>query len=1300
MSGAAAPRLNYPRSHLLRQYSTLEIEVEYISTTQNPPPDRPSDRKNDALTEHDPNKLSSQHQNVPGQHYSLNSLSEDEEDSGAGVQAPTHHQQPPARPAPPPIRHSTRPNVASLRRVARPVSDQFTQQSLTSYHLMDDPFARMYTPSLPPIPQSTPLDSVPLPEEQDQAQGQQEKETAGAQVEKKEEKAVVATTVVEEEEVEEEIVEEETTDRDVGTGSIDPTSSSNVELFSIDTSSNGQSVAHSLMGYHAQHSYHRQEEQDQCQQPHDHDSQQHPQLHSIQAAASFQSSRSPLLPSSHITHDETPVLSSTGSQSDDEDEDEVLDSMQVPIDCLELAEGDDSDSYEEGRSITDILGPPLRRATSVGGPTGAGSRKTSVRSSSVKSASGRSASGQSVSGKSASGQSTSDKSAVDQNIGGNSVGGQSVGGQSANGQSVSGQSVGGQSANGQSTNGTSSHGDTPSGKSSLRRRTHNGSTGSRLAGGRRREDSISPTQEGQEAPEMETQETLRRERTRILERTVVNSYRTIEFRDVTNIRPLKRGGYGEIHVAEWSRLRVVLKRALPDHTEGMEQFDQELEILKRVHDYDFIVPFYGVTIDPRNNVRCMVMKYCSNGNLCTFLELHHENLTWLERYRLCIEVAKGLEFLHKSGFHHRDLHSGNILLDDKRTAMLCDFGLSRSSSRDQTTEVAATVGVASFLAPERFPAQRPVYTASCDIYSLGVIFWHITSGRIPFANRLREPMLLRELMDGLREEIVPGTPREFRDLIVKCWDVKPSRRLKIDVVIAILQTLMAKPSEPLHQISTGFAVRSDTTSAALPVPPDLDSKMANLERASNILNRMVFDIQDPMMKETVNYIERTRAYFRDRGLPQEPYSPSNPPKTPIYLCPLVGDVPAFNYYLSQGGYYYNPINESSEQTGDTALHLACLFLESPMDTIKVLVELGADINLENLQGYTPVMILVSSNTQYCYEALKYFVMRGARIPAYIRNPITPLNSAQLYALNLVNESRKIVVSGGGGTSPTQGTWKTRPRISLPNQNVYQERGGRKVERVFAQGRPLIHVVAAMQDDYRILDCLCEAGLDPAVSFAGETALVAAAAHLRIRNIEWLLNNDLDVSTEASIQRAIKVVKLLHLNSYNPYIIHGDGHARSRSASSTSASLGRMNDSNSREYLDDIRDLGKYSWAGVAYGEADRMSKDMVGPVLNLLEQWTGNRRIANRRDVATKLKLMYGSLMDVTSGGGSRNSSVSVASTSSDSSTGSQGSYHAGSSNRVGQIRGGLQGARSVRKNQRHLIDQVLNEKPRFWGTS
>ncbi|KAK3842905.1 MAG: kinase-like domain-containing protein, partial [Linnemannia gamsii] len=184
---------------------------------------------------------------------------------------------------------------------------------------------------------------------------------------------------------------------------------------------------------------------------------------------------------------------------------------------------------------------------------------------------------------------------------------------------------------------------------------------------------------------------------------------------------------------------------------------------------------------------CIVMKHCMLGNLVTFLDNNKDSLTWSERYRISIEITKGLEFLHKSGFHHRDLHSGNILLDDKRTAMICDFGLSRESNKGQTSDLGATVGVAPFLAPERFPIPRPVYTAACDIYSLGVIFWHISSGKIPFVKRLKDPKLLHELMEGHREQIVEGTPWDFQELIVKCWDKDATLRPQIDNVIGVLQ---------------------------------------------------------------------------------------------------------------------------------------------------------------------------------------------------------------------------------------------------------------------------------------------------------------------------------------------------------------------------------------------------------------------------------------------------------------------------------------------------------------------------------
>lgn len=92
--------------------------------------------------------------------------------------------------------------------------------------------------------------------------------------------------------------------------------------------------------------------------------------------------------------------------------------------------------------------------------------------------------------------------------------------------------------------------------------------------------------------ETETPEVLKRERTRILERTVVNSYRQIDFADISKIQRLKRGGYGEIHTAEWSRLSVVLKRSLPGNAKGAEEFEHEVSC----YGHDLLAPFYHFSL--------------------------------------------------------------------------------------------------------------------------------------------------------------------------------------------------------------------------------------------------------------------------------------------------------------------------------------------------------------------------------------------------------------------------------------------------------------------------------------------------------------------------------------------------------------------------------------------------------------------------------------------------------------------------------------------------------------------------------
>lgn len=465
----------------------------------------------------------------------------------------------------------------------------------------------------------------------------------------------------------------------------------------------------------------------------------------------------------------------------------------------------------------------------------------------------------------------------------------------------------------------------------------------------------------------------------------------------------------------------------------------------------------------------------------------------------------------------------------------------------------------------------------------------------------------------------------------------------------------------------------------------------------------------------------------------------------------MGDFAAFHYYLTQPqlhhGSTYNPINESSEQTGDTALHLACLFLEHPLDTIKVLVELGADINLENLQGYSPIMLLITSNTQYSYEALKYFVMRGARIPAYVRQPIVPLSSAQIYALHLAQVSKPHHLQNNGGGNGSIGVAGGRKRSPLVQEKTNSLGQGPQPpqQQQYYQGRPLIHVAAAMQDDHRILDLLSEAGLDPAITYGsshgyghhrhlrthpgagaynGETALVVAAAHLKIKNLEWLLNHDLDISaSEADIIKAIKVVRMLY-----PLDLASSPVPSSSSSPPSSAITVPLANSPEGETLlalvEEIRDVGKYTWAGTAAGQLDiipqqhqlqhheqqqrrrEKSKDMVGPVLQLLEQWTGSRRIAARKEVATKLKLMYGSSSSsqeevLGRHGLAQMSAISFAgSAHSTSSSGSSQSSHYSvprhsmqQQQQQGIRQGAGEGERPMRKDQRHLIDQVLNEK-------
>ncbi len=259
---------------------------------------------------------------------------------------------------------------------------------------------------------------------------------------------------------------------------------------------------------------------------------------------------------------------------------------------------------------------------------------------------------------------------------------------------------------------------------------------------------------------------------------------TIDYSELKLGKELGKGGFGVVHQGIWRHNDVAIKQLLVNNlsAEATEEFKTEASVMARLRSPN-IIQFYGCTVSPHY---CIVMEYMPKGSLFSVLHSNQE-LTWSNRIRIAVDMAKGLAFLHQEHILHRDIKSLNVLLGESLNAKLTDFGLSKVKTETQSTSTKAAVGTLAWMAPELFK-RKATYTPEADIYSLGITLWELTSRKIPFADAGNQALVQNWIMQGEREDIPADCPVKIASLIKACWEGEPEKRPTADEVASYLHS--------------------------------------------------------------------------------------------------------------------------------------------------------------------------------------------------------------------------------------------------------------------------------------------------------------------------------------------------------------------------------------------------------------------------------------------------------------------------------------------------------------------------------
>ena len=236
------------------------------------------------------------------------------------------------------------------------------------------------------------------------------------------------------------------------------------------------------------------------------------------------------------------------------------------------------------------------------------------------------------------------------------------------------------------------------------------------------------------------------------------------------------GGMGVVWRATSASGEVVAVKLmhahLADDAELIQRFHREFEVGRRFQHPNLVAMLDQGVIE---GVPFLVMQLAQGKTIRRLIERGGPFREW-EAVSITLQIASGVEALAAGGVTHRDLKSNNVVVDHQLRTTIIDFGIARVEGERTLAQAESFIGSAEYSSPEPYLGRK--VTTRSDIYSMGIVFYEMLTGRVPFrSDRYTDTLRMHaELPVPRPSERAPLTSPEVDSLVVSMLQKNPGQR--------------------------------------------------------------------------------------------------------------------------------------------------------------------------------------------------------------------------------------------------------------------------------------------------------------------------------------------------------------------------------------------------------------------------------------------------------------------------------------------------------------------------------------------